>query len=131
MTIGVKVLVPRETREWIDEIVKDFARGLISRNTMMHAVAAVLKEYGVRRLPLGVYEVIYFGEVDGLPVIHLQGRLKASEACPACGSTAWRYINTERELVFDDHDIVTAFCLDCSCFYRKIGWKVERDASQV
>ncbi|NSW82569.1 MAG: hypothetical protein HPY90_04710 [Syntrophothermus sp.] len=131
MNPEVVSLVPRETRDYVDRVIKDFARGLVGRNAMMYAVAGVLRKYGVKRLPLGRYEAVYFGKVGDLPVIHIQGREKMSETCPACGSTAWRYINTERELVFKDYDIITAFCLDCSCFYRKIGWKVDRHASQA
>ncbi|SMB98002.1 hypothetical protein SAMN00808754_2073 [Thermanaeromonas toyohensis ToBE] len=131
---GAKVyeIVPQEVRDLVDRWVKNFAWGLIRHNTMMRAVATVLKLHGIKRLPLGRYEVVYTCDFGDLPIIHIHGRERVSEACPACGSSAWRYIHTERELPFSRYDIITAFCLDCGCFYRKFGWKVEeRDAEQA
>lgn len=122
-------IVPRETRNEVDKIIKDFARGSVDRNTMMRTVADILKYHKIKRLPLGKYEVMYLGQVDSIPVIHIQGKLKVSDTCPACGSSIRRYINTERELAFKEYDIITVFCMDCSCFYRTYGWKVTNYAN--
>ncbi len=121
----VTPILPRDTRNCLAEYVRAFARGLVDRNSMLETVDKLMNEFKVKRIPLGSYELKHLGYVEGMPVIHIQGRLKLSDNCPACGSSGWRYISTEQELFHKDYDVITAFCLDCSCYYRKRGWKTE------
>ena len=116
------------TRHYIDRQVRDYAQGQIGRDTMMRRVGGLLRTYKIKRLPIDNYEVALIDEYEGLPIVHIRSRLPLSDACPACHSNEWWYIVTERELI-GSYDVVTAWCMDCSCFYRRKGYKAEQDTN--
>lgn len=132
MMAKVFKLPSREARDLIDSHIRAFARGEEHRNVMFLAVAPLLKQYGIRHMPLGEYQVAYIGDLGDLPIIHISGRGGPHEKCPVCSAPCRaphaRYLQTERFLM-GPYDIVTVTCLDCGTVYRSRGWK--RGASEV
>lgn len=116
---------PLSARHHIDHKLQLFARGKLGRHEMMREIAAIMERYNVRHLSIGNYAVDLYGYYGEIPIVHIYGLQQASDACPVCGSAVWRYINTEKELP-GKYDLISAFCLDCGCFYRKYGYKEER-----
>jgi len=106
----------RDDRTRIHCFVAMYARGRITRQTMMTEVGATMDEYGVSKLVMDGYQVRRASDIvteaGRFPVVVLAGTsLSETGRCPVCGTCGGRYLAGGDERV-------TLFCSGCGAVYE-------------
>lgn len=112
-----------DDRKRVHNLIRTYATGGITRNTMMRRIAAIIEAYRVSRFPVFGYSVRILSYFGDLPIISIEGA-KVSDSCPVCGSgtDAARYLRTEKENFDLPYDLVSVTCLECGCVYQTPAW---------
>lgn len=101
------------TRTQVNMLLRDNARGKLSRMAMDFAIWRILTSYGVSRLHLSNCSVFLAGEIRTprgcFPVTRVEARLVSTgDICPQCGSTGG-YLDGDEEVVFACKSCGTVF----------------------
>lgn len=105
-----------EAQESIHEAIRLYAQGKWRREKMMTHVAEILDSCGVTQMTVRNYTVRNTLPLETsagtFQVIIIEAPGKIHKACPACGEDEWGYLASEAP-------VAKAWCLGCSCIYRR------------
>lgn len=105
-----------EAREKVDTAIQLYAQGKWHRQRMMSRVAEIMDSCGVTQMFVRNYAVRNTlpleTSVGTFQVIIIEAPRGIHKTCPACGEDEWGYLAGEAPAV-------KAWCMGCSCIYRR------------